>query len=313
MLTFTIKAFFATLFVFTISGNFAHAQTSSPCPSPGTFGCFEVGLPGDSQLAAGQSIDSFANQDEPILSFINTAVNVVVAILVIIGVISIVVAGYIYMTAGGNANQVGTAKDIIKSALLGIVIALTSVIILNTINKFLGSGAKEPELGNTQGGAAGAGAGGGAETSLGAGGIANGGSGGLPSSAASNTGNSLGGGNENSTGGIANGGSNSTSTDAASNTGSSVGNTSTSGTGSGTGPQSVSVTVIESSYYINGAPATLEEIRTLAQTTTGEQGTGLRIHIYQDPSSRVVAENNLIKALNNLGIDNDSILMHAPQ
>ncbi len=150
-----IAAVSAIFLVFTFSGHIIYAQTSDPCPNPGTFGCFEVGLPGKPELAAGQTIDTFVSSGTPILTFINTAVNVVVAILVIIGVISIVVGGYVYMTAAGNANQVGTAKEIIKAALFGIVIALTSVIILNTINTFLGSGAKEPELGSGTGGGAG--------------------------------------------------------------------------------------------------------------------------------------------------------------
>ncbi len=285
-----------------------YAQSPNPCPSPGTYGCFEVGLPGSTKLQAGQSIESFVGgkDNKPILEFIGIAVNVVVALVVIIGVISIVVGGYIYMTAGGNASQVGTAKEVIKAALLGIVIALTSVVILNTINRFLGSDAIEPELGDTQSGAAGAGTGGGSETSLGAGGIANGGSGGLPGSAASNTGDSLAGGNENPTGGIADGGSNGTSTDAASNTGSSVGNTGTSGTGS-SALQSISITIDDRTYYVNGTPATLEEITSLAQSTTGDPDTGVRAHIYRTGSAKFTAEQTLYRALNNTGIDNNSM------
>lgn len=128
---------------------------ASPAQS-GTFGDFEVGLPGITD----KSIDNFIKQPEPILAFINNAVNVVIAVLVIIGVISIVIGGYMYMTAGGDGGKVKLAKETIAAALVGIFLSLISVVILNTINTYLGTGAQEPVLGQTgAGGAAGAGAG----------------------------------------------------------------------------------------------------------------------------------------------------------
>lgn len=134
-------------------------RAQTPCPSNATFGCFEVGLPGSSELTAGKSIDSFigGKDSKPILKFIGAAVNVVIAVLVIIGVICVVIGGYMYMTAGGSGDQVKTAKSWIQSALFGIFLALISVVILNTINRYLGSDAQEPQLGTT---GAGSGAGG---------------------------------------------------------------------------------------------------------------------------------------------------------
>lgn len=129
----------------------AFAETPVPCPSGSTFGCFEVGLPGSSKLAAGKSIDGFVGgkDTEPILEFIGVAVNVVIAALVIIGVISIVIGGYMYMTAGGDGGRVKMAKEMIVAALVGIFLSLISVVILNTINKYLGTSAQEPVLGKT--------------------------------------------------------------------------------------------------------------------------------------------------------------------
>lgn len=126
---------------------FAFAESSSPCPSDSKFGCFEVGLPGNEKLAAGSPIERFLDSPKPIVDFINVAVNVVIAVLVIIGVISITIGGYLYMTAGGDAGQVKTAKEMILAAIVGIFLSLISVVILNTINKYLGSAAQEPQLG----------------------------------------------------------------------------------------------------------------------------------------------------------------------
>ncbi len=159
------------LFLGSLLAPSAFAESPAPCPSDSTFGCFEVGLPGSSELTAGKSIDSFVGgkDTKPILKFIGVAVNVVIAALVIIGVISVVIGGYMYMTAGGNGDQVKSAKSWIQSALVGIFLSLISVVVLNTINKYLGSEAAEPELGETGTGTSGAGAGGAVGTGTGGG------------------------------------------------------------------------------------------------------------------------------------------------
>ena len=97
--------------------------TTDPCPNPGTYGCFEVGLPGIET----NSIDNFLDDPKPILKFTNLAVQVVIAIAVIIGVISIVIGGYMYMTAGGDGGRVKMAKEMIVAALVGILLSLISV------------------------------------------------------------------------------------------------------------------------------------------------------------------------------------------
>lgn len=48
--------------------------------------------------------------------------------------IMIVSAGFKYFTSAGNPSAIGDAKDQIKSALLGLLLILTSYIILQTIN-----------------------------------------------------------------------------------------------------------------------------------------------------------------------------------
>ncbi|MEO6077269.1 MAG: hypothetical protein ABIP54_00605 [Candidatus Andersenbacteria bacterium] len=120
---------------------------SSSC-SDSTFGCFEVGLPGSKTFSANQPISAFLDSKTPIKNLVNLFVTFVTGILVIVGVITIVIGGYMYMTAGGNASQVSSAKEMITAALIGIFIAFISVVILNTINPFLGKDAAEPTLGS---------------------------------------------------------------------------------------------------------------------------------------------------------------------
>ncbi len=100
------------------------------------FGLLEMPFPG----WEGQCVDKISFS-----SFTQKLFNFIVAFIVGIGLIAVVAGGYFYMTAGGNAAQVGTAKAIISSALLGIVLALTAYIVLNTVSpQFIEN--KEPIL-----------------------------------------------------------------------------------------------------------------------------------------------------------------------
>lgn len=52
----------------------------------------------------------------------------------ILALAMMIFGGYIIMTAGGNGSQVSKGKEYITSAIIGLVILLTSFILLNTIN-----------------------------------------------------------------------------------------------------------------------------------------------------------------------------------
>lgn len=102
-----------------------------PALAQGTFGNFEAPLPG---VGNNTSIDAFVNSDRPLTRYVGFIVNIITAGIVAIGVISIVFAGFLYMTDRGSSDNVSKAKTLIFSALLGIVLALAAWLILNTIN-----------------------------------------------------------------------------------------------------------------------------------------------------------------------------------
>ncbi|HUT96149.1 MAG TPA: hypothetical protein VMW82_01105 [Candidatus Paceibacterota bacterium] len=52
----------------------------------------------------------------------------------IVAFISILIGAIQYVTSAGDASKAGDAKDRITQALLGVLILLTAVVILNTIN-----------------------------------------------------------------------------------------------------------------------------------------------------------------------------------
>lgn len=106
------------------------------------FGDFEVPLPS----FAGKTICDVAESPTPFITFISTLTNLFLGIIVATGLVMTVIAGYVYMTAGGSADQVGKAKNMIKAALLGIILALAAFLILNTISPQFASQIEEPKF-----------------------------------------------------------------------------------------------------------------------------------------------------------------------
>ena len=54
------------------------------------------------------------------------------------GFIMLIVGGFRYLTSGGNSKGTETAKNTITFAVIGLVVALSSYIILNLIAEFTG-------------------------------------------------------------------------------------------------------------------------------------------------------------------------------
>ena len=326
---------FATLSLF---APFAFAQSSDTSSGQSdTFGNFEVGLPGGSAFRKGQSIDQFIQgaSNAPIKTLVNYMVTFAIGILVIIGVITIVIGGYLYMTAAGNASQVSSAKEMITSALIGIFIAFISVVILNTINPYLGSKAVEPTIPSPSGSP------GAIINSSSDNSTSNGGNGAGSNSA---SGNSSGGGSNgsNTSGGTGDGSAGSTSGTSGNNNSSSSGsangdngsqdqgttgsegtNNGSTGTSSGPGggsaqttnnPPYVRVLVDNGQYYTAGPtggnykPATLEEVTALAKGTATGGENGIRVKVFQtDNGVNTNAISSLKNALSTEGFTSNQI------
>ncbi len=102
------------------------------------FGDLEVPLESDKK-----SVDDIAK--DGLLPYVAIVIKFVTVSIIIIGVIMIVVGGFTYMTAGGDSGKLGQAKTFIGAALLGIILALASYLILNTISPQFTSDLKEPK------------------------------------------------------------------------------------------------------------------------------------------------------------------------
>jgi hypothetical protein len=66
--------------------------------------------------------------------YIRAIYNYAIGVVGILAALVIMVGGVIWLTAGGNTNRIEKAKSRITAALIGLVIALSSYIILYTIN-----------------------------------------------------------------------------------------------------------------------------------------------------------------------------------
>lgn len=120
-------------------------------PTPCAFGDIEVPIAGIS----GSICDYVNTTNTPLLTYTAAIINIVLGLIVVIGVITIIVAGYFYMTAGGSAVGIQFAKTLLVAALSGIILALTAWLILNTISPQFASYLQEPQPGAGGGGGGG--------------------------------------------------------------------------------------------------------------------------------------------------------------
>ena len=72
-----------------------------------------------------------------IADFIKAFFVFFIGAIAIIAAVMIMWGGFLWLTAGGNPNQIGVARTRILNALLGLVLALSSYLILNTVNPTL--------------------------------------------------------------------------------------------------------------------------------------------------------------------------------
>lgn len=78
-------------------------------------------------------LETFGGQQNSIMSFVRIIINIVLSFVGIIAAIFIIYAGIKYITSRGDEEAAKTAKNQIVYALLGVIIAATAYLIVNTI------------------------------------------------------------------------------------------------------------------------------------------------------------------------------------
>ncbi len=72
----------------------------------------------------------FDSEQAPIEALAGTVINYALAIMGSIAVILVIIAGFMLMTAQGESTQIDKGKEIIKYAIIGLVAAFLSYIIV---------------------------------------------------------------------------------------------------------------------------------------------------------------------------------------
>ena len=110
-----------------------------------TFGELESGI----KVEGKDDIDAIAADTSArggVVGFIGVIINLLLALVVGAGLIVFVIAGYRYMTAGGDGHKVSSAKSLMGAALLGIVLAIAAQMILNIISPQFAEKVENPVL-----------------------------------------------------------------------------------------------------------------------------------------------------------------------
>lgn len=93
-------------------------------------------------LAHGQAyLDTAVKGGTPqgsIYGIINQTMNWLLAILGFLGIIGFVIAGILYLTAAGDEDQIGKAKNAMMYSIIGVIVALLGFVIIQAVNNWLG-------------------------------------------------------------------------------------------------------------------------------------------------------------------------------
>lgn len=129
-----MKVFFQTFYlataVFFAGGQITFAQDLICTPTDSSGQSISVGT----IVGSGQN-QSSASGDLP--KCINNVYRFAIAIGVVMAIIFIIIAGYLYIFSGGNEKSVGKAKEYISSAILGLAILISGLLLLKQINPSL--------------------------------------------------------------------------------------------------------------------------------------------------------------------------------
>jgi hypothetical protein len=95
--------------------------------------CSKATAKDSSVCASSTDAQHDTSHDNVVLRTINTAANIIAVVAGLIAVIMIIIAGFSYTTAGGNAEQTKTARNRILYAAVGLAIIALSW----TITRFI--------------------------------------------------------------------------------------------------------------------------------------------------------------------------------
>ncbi|MFZ3031693.1 MAG: pilin [Candidatus Moraniibacteriota bacterium] len=120
----TIRSLFFLVAVSVLVGVVLPAEAAVTCPSTGVWSVVGgVCVPGDTGLS-----------DSPISDILETIMYWLLGILGFIAIIAFVISGLQYLTAAGDEKQAETAKHNMQYSIIGIIVALSGLIVIYAIS-----------------------------------------------------------------------------------------------------------------------------------------------------------------------------------
>ena len=89
-------------------------------------------------LAEFASGDDIAFSETPVLEAVDSVANWIFAILLIVATISIILGGFMFLTAAGDTAKLGKARDMIIYAAVGIAVGLLAKGITTLVQTIIG-------------------------------------------------------------------------------------------------------------------------------------------------------------------------------
>jgi hypothetical protein len=86
----------------------------------------------------GETLPGGGGDGTTLPQIVGNFINVVIGLLGIIFVVEVVYAGFLYLTAGGETDKVGKAKDMLRQGVIGIILIVLSYVIANFVIDALG-------------------------------------------------------------------------------------------------------------------------------------------------------------------------------
>ena len=105
-----------------------HAQSSDPNPTESLCGGAET-----LQFGQGGTCADTGEAEETVNNLVGTVINIFSVIVGIVAVIMIIFGGFKYITSGGDSGNIGTAKNTILFAIVGLIIVAMAQIIVRFV------------------------------------------------------------------------------------------------------------------------------------------------------------------------------------
>lgn len=87
------------------------------------------------QWNVANGVDNTNLSNRTVGSMLNIILNYTLALVGILGILGFIVAGIMYLTAAGDEDQVGKAKNVMMYSIIGVIVALIGWIVISAISQ----------------------------------------------------------------------------------------------------------------------------------------------------------------------------------